>query len=119
MSQTPQAYQSAPNTNLPWCSPRKANSSPFSEQVVRHMSRSFSDETATPIPAHSTRTPAMMSPTRKFTVIFACCLTTELSGRPPLPSRTGEHAIHWEHAAPTMTHGPLQRVVSRHDRSLL
>jgi len=42
---------------------------------------------------------------------FRCSLTTELSGRSPLPLRTGEHAIYWEHGAPTMIHGPLQRVV--------
>src|SRR5438128_5826517 len=38
-------------------------------------------------------------------------LTTQLSGRPPPPLRTGEHAIHREHGAPTMQLGPLQRVV--------
>ena len=38
-------------------------------------------------------------------------LTTELSGRPPLPLRIGEHTIRREHDAPTMIHGPLQCVV--------
>src|SRR5947199_109539 len=42
------------------------------------------------------------------------CLTIELSGRPPPPLRIGEHAIHCEHDAPTMTHGLLQRVVRQH-----
>src|SRR5258706_7818569 len=52
---------------------------------------------------------------RKFDVVtFECCLTTELSGRPQPPLRIGEHAIHCEHDAPTIFHGPLQRVVRRH-----
>src|SRR5437879_470925 len=38
-------------------------------------------------------------------------LTTELSGRPLPPLRTGERAIHGEHGAPTLLYGPLQRVV--------
>lgn len=38
-------------------------------------------------------------------------LTTELSGRTPPPLRIGEHAFHCEHDAPTVRHGPLQRVV--------
>src|SRR5207253_8096718 len=38
-------------------------------------------------------------------------LTTKLSGRPRSPLSIGEHAIHCEHDAPTMIHGPLQRVV--------
>jgi hypothetical protein len=46
----------------------------------------------------------------------AFALTTELSGRPPLPLRIGEHAIHCKHDAPTMIQGPLQRVVSSHMR---
>src|SRR5437667_2501888 len=45
---------------------------------------------------------------------FECCLTTELSGRPQPPLRIGEHAIHCEHDAPAMIHGPLQRVVRQH-----
>src|SRR5882724_8123990 len=39
-----------------------------------------------------------------------CLLTSELSGRPPPPLRIGEHAIHCEHDAPTMIHGPFQRI---------
>jgi hypothetical protein len=45
---------------------------------------------------------------------FECVLTTELSGRPRPPLRIGEHAIYYEHDAPTTIHGPLQRVVRRH-----
>ena len=45
---------------------------------------------------------------------FECCLTTELSGRPPPPLHIGEHAIRCEHDAPTIIHGPLQLVVRSH-----
>ena len=41
-------------------------------------------------------------------------LTTELSGRPQPLLRLAERAIHCEDKAPTMNHGPLQRVVRRH-----
>jgi hypothetical protein len=40
-----------------------------------------------------------------------CHLTIALSGRPLTPLSPGEHTIHCEHGAPTMNHGPLQRVV--------
>src|SRR5258706_9520339 len=43
---------------------------------------------------------------------FMSGLTAELSGRPPPPLRIGEHAIHCEHDAPTMIHGPFQRIAS-------
>jgi len=43
-----------------------------------------------------------------------CALTMEFSGRPLLPLRTGERAVHCEHGAATMHHGPLERLVRQH-----
>ena len=47
-------------------------------------------------------------------VLLCVDLTTELSGRPPLPLRFAEHTIYCEDEVPTVNHGPLQRVVRPH-----
>jgi len=47
-------------------------------------------------------------------MMFACRLTIQLSGWPPPPLRTGEHAIYCERGALTMNHSPLKRVVRSH-----
>jgi hypothetical protein len=47
-------------------------------------------------------------------ILEAFALTTELSGQARRPFRAGEHAVHGEHGAATVTAGPLQRVVSQH-----
>src|SRR5438270_321119 len=49
--------------------------------------------------------------TTKTLQCASCPLTTQLSGRPRPPLRAAEHAIHCEDGAPTLNHGPLQRVV--------
>jgi hypothetical protein len=72
------------------------------------MLKSESDETAIPIPATSTSIPAMIAPTRKFTVLLACCLTIELTGRPRCLLCAAARAIYCADGAATLRYGPVE-----------
>ena len=57
-----------------------------------------------------------ISPPSNYAPLFACNLTTELSGHAPAAFRTGPRTHTCAHGAATMITGPLQRVVRCHGR---